>query len=54
MKPDEEAVYDFSSELLATKQVGDATFKAAKDALGDRGVVDLIGVMDGTERCRWS
>jgi 4-carboxymuconolactone decarboxylase len=45
MKPDEEAVYDFSSELLATKQVGDATFKAAKDALGERGVVDLIGVM---------
>jgi 4-carboxymuconolactone decarboxylase len=45
MKPDEEAVYNFSSELLATKQVGDATFKAAKDALGERGVVDLIGVM---------
>jgi 4-carboxymuconolactone decarboxylase len=45
MKPDEEAVYDFSSELLATKQVGDRTFKAAKDALGERGLVDLIGIM---------
>ncbi len=45
MKPDEEAVYNFSSELLAAKQVGDQTFKAAKDALGERGVVDVIGVM---------
>ncbi len=45
MKPDEEAVYNFSSELLATKQVSDQTFKAAKDLLGERGVVDVIGIM---------
>lgn len=45
MTPAEEAVYNFSSELLDTKEVRDATFKAAKDALGERGVVDLIGVM---------
>jgi len=45
MQKDEEAVYNFCSELLNTKQVSDATFKAAKDALGERGVVDLIGVM---------
>ena len=32
MKPDEEAVYNFASELLDTKQVRDATFNAAKDA----------------------
>ena len=44
MAPDEQAVYDFVSELLATKQVSDATFKAAKDTFGERGVVDLIGV----------
>jgi 4-carboxymuconolactone decarboxylase len=44
MAPDEEAVYDFVSELLTTKQVSDATFKAAKDRFGERGVVDLIGV----------
>ena len=44
MAPDEQAVYDFVSELLATKQVSDATFKAAKDKFGERGVVDLIGV----------
>jgi 4-carboxymuconolactone decarboxylase len=45
MRPDEEAVYNFCSEMLTTKQVSDATFKAAKDAFGERGVVDLIGVM---------
>ena len=44
MAADEQAVYDFVSELLATKQVSDATFKAAKDRFGERGVVDLIGV----------
>src|SRR6187200_147934 len=44
MAADERAVYDFMSELLATKQVSDATFKAAKDTFGERGVVDLIGV----------
>jgi 4-carboxymuconolactone decarboxylase len=45
MQKDEDAVYNFCSELLDTKQVGDATFAAAKAALGERGVVDLIGVM---------
>jgi 4-carboxymuconolactone decarboxylase len=44
MAADEQAVYDFVSELLATKQVSDATFRAAKDKFGERGVVDLIGV----------
>jgi 4-carboxymuconolactone decarboxylase len=45
MQPDETVIYDFASELLETKQVSDATFKAARDLLGERGVVDLIGVM---------
>jgi 4-carboxymuconolactone decarboxylase len=45
MKKDEEAVYNFCSELLNTKQVSDAAFNAAKEAFGERGVVDLIGVM---------
>ena len=45
MQKDEEAVYTFCSELLNTKQVSDGTFAAAKDAVGERGVVDLIGVM---------
>ena len=45
MQKEEEAVYNFSSELLNTKQVSDATFAAAKNAFGERGVVDLIAVI---------
>jgi 4-carboxymuconolactone decarboxylase len=44
MQPDEEVVYDFFSELLNTKQVSDAVFQAAKDKLGERGIVDMIAV----------
>jgi 4-carboxymuconolactone decarboxylase len=40
-----EAVYNFATELLETKQVSDATFNAAKTLLGERGVVELINVM---------
>ena len=45
MTADEEIVYNFCAELLNTKQVSDATFNAAKARLGERGVVDLMGVM---------
>jgi 4-carboxymuconolactone decarboxylase len=45
MQPDEEAVYNFATEMLETKQVRDATFKAVKDRFGEKGVVDIIGVM---------
>jgi 4-carboxymuconolactone decarboxylase len=45
MPPDEEAVYNFATELLEKKQVSDATFDAARKILGERGVVDLISVM---------
>ena len=45
MQKDEEAVYTFCSELLNTKHVSDATFQAAKNAVGEKGVVDLMGVM---------
>jgi 4-carboxymuconolactone decarboxylase len=45
MPADQEVVYNFSRELLNTKQVSDATFKAAKEKLGERGVVDLTGVL---------
>ena len=44
MQPDEQAVYDFCTELLTTKQVSDKTFEAARERFGERGVVDLIGV----------
>lgn len=44
MQKDEEAVYDFVSQLLNTKQVSDSAFAAAKNAFGERGVVDIIAV----------
>ena len=43
MKPDEEAIYNFCTELLNTRQVTDQTFQTAVKAFGERGVVDLIG-----------
>jgi 4-carboxymuconolactone decarboxylase len=45
MSTEEEAVYNFCHELLNTKQVSDATFQGAVQRFGERGVVDLIGVM---------
>lgn len=44
MDAEERIVYDFSRELHETQGVGDATFKAARDRFGERGVVDLIAV----------
>ncbi len=45
MAKDEEAVYDFVSELLATGSVSDPTFQRVKDTFGERGVVDLVGAV---------
>jgi len=45
MQKDEAAVYMFCTELLNTKHVSDATFSTAKNAVGEKGVVDLMGVM---------
>src|SRR5580698_1796408 len=45
MRNDKESVYTFCTELLNTKHVGDATFAAAQKAVGERGVVELMGVM---------
>jgi 4-carboxymuconolactone decarboxylase len=45
MAPDEEIVYNFCTEVLKTHQAGDATFEAAVKAFGEKGVVDLMGVM---------
>ena len=44
MDPQMEAAYNFITELLKTRQVGEATFQAAKDRFGERGVVDMIGL----------
>ena len=45
MSPDEETVFDFTSELLRSKQVSDATFERAKSRLGMKGVVDMTGIV---------
>jgi len=44
MNPDEEVVYDFTSELLRNKQVSDPTFERAKSRFGTQGVVDMTGI----------
>jgi len=44
MSGDEAIVHDFSRELHETQGVSDATYKAALDRFGERGVVDLIAV----------
>jgi 4-carboxymuconolactone decarboxylase len=46
LDPDVKAVYMFLDEFLRTKQLSDATFQAARTALGgDRQIVDLIGTL---------
>ncbi len=45
MAADETVVYNFATELLKNHSVSDATFAAAKNTLGERGVVDTICVM---------
>ena len=42
---DERAVYEFSRELIETHEVGDETYAAAIATLGQRGVVDLVGIL---------
>jgi 4-carboxymuconolactone decarboxylase len=44
MSADEAIVYNFSRELQETKGVSDATYNAAFDRFGERGVMDLIAV----------
>ncbi len=45
MPPDGQALYAFETGLLDRREVGDRTFRAAVSAIGERGVVDLIGLM---------
>jgi 4-carboxymuconolactone decarboxylase len=42
MSADEEAVYNFVTELFKTKQVSDDTFAAVRNSVGERGIVDLL------------
>ena len=44
LEPDEAVVYDFFAELENARSVGDATYERARATLGERGIVDLLGV----------
>jgi 4-carboxymuconolactone decarboxylase len=43
-KEDERVVYNFATTLHRDKRVSDAVFEATKAVLGERGLVDLIGI----------
>jgi len=44
-QPDSAAVYDFTRELLETRQVSEETLSRARAELGVRGLVDLVGIL---------
>jgi 4-carboxymuconolactone decarboxylase len=45
MQKDEEVVYNFVTRLLKTTQISDANFSVAKELLGERNLVELLGVI---------
>src|SRR5580700_9122873 len=45
MTADETVVLDFCEQLLAARQVDDGNFKAMADRFGERGIVELVGLM---------
>ena len=44
-KSDEQAIYDFATEMVRTKRVSDATFERAKKEVGETCVIDLVGII---------
>jgi 4-carboxymuconolactone decarboxylase len=45
MKDDEAALYDFCTQMYRDRNVSDASFTAAVDKFGERGIMDLIGII---------
>src|SRR6266446_432922 len=45
MPADEATTYDFVTQLLTTRQVSDANFKAMAALIGERGIVELVALM---------
>jgi 4-carboxymuconolactone decarboxylase len=45
MSPDEATTYDFCTQLLSTRQVSDANFKAMAALVGERGIVETVSLM---------
>ena len=45
MKDDEAALYDLAMALYVDKKVSDAIYKAALEKFGERGIMDIIGII---------
>jgi 4-carboxymuconolactone decarboxylase len=45
MSAEEELAYAFATELQANRGVSEATYRAAVEAFGERGVIDLVGLV---------
>ena len=45
MAVDEALAYDFCDELVINKGVSEATYRAAVDRFGERGLIDMLGVV---------
>jgi len=45
MKDDEAALYDFATALYVDRKVSDPIYKAALDKFGERGIMDIIGII---------
>jgi 4-carboxymuconolactone decarboxylase len=45
MSREEELAYDFTAELQGTCGVSEATYRACVEAFGERGLIDLVGVI---------
>lgn len=45
MKDDEAAVYDLATELYRDKKVSDPVYKAALTQFGEKGIMDVIGII---------
>ena len=45
MKDDEAALYDFAIQLYREKKVSETTYQAALTHFGERGIMDLIGII---------
>lgn len=45
MREDETALYDLATALYRDRKVSDAVYKAALDKFGERGIMDIIGII---------
>lgn len=45
MSPDQTLCYDFVAELFHNKQVSDVTYEKARKRFGEKGVVDITGIV---------